>query len=99
MGSEQIETRKSSSVLEDRIIPLRNALPDMVEVYTDAFMAKRIRNGYHPCCKELAGGSEKNEFSQDLVKIVSGQEMVAIAEGCAPSGIDKALFKVQRVFT
>ncbi|MBW1943050.1 MAG: tRNA pseudouridine(55) synthase TruB [Deltaproteobacteria bacterium] len=98
LHSEEIETPRSRSVLEDGIIPLRNALPDMAEVHTDGVMAKRIRNGYHPGCKELAGGSKKNAYLKDFVKIVSGREMIAIAEGCASPGEDKVLFKVQRVF-
>lgn len=98
LPSEQIETLRGSGGLEERIIPLRNALPEMEEVRTDALMAKRIRNGYHPCCRELTGGGAQQRVSADFVKIVSGQEMVAIAEGCEPSDKDNDLFRVQRVF-
>ena len=96
--SGEIETPLSSE-LKGRIIPLRNALPEMTEVHADAPMATRIRNGYHPLCSELAGGGGEGTDSTGFVKIVSGQEMVAIAEGCRPSDKDRVLFKVQRVFT
>jgi tRNA pseudouridine55 synthase len=97
LPSKEIETPQRAD-LEDRIIPLRDALPEMREVHAEASMAKRIRNGYHPLCRELAGGGEEGTVSTDFVKIVSGQEMVAIAEGCEPSDRDGALFRVQRVF-
>ncbi len=98
LPSEQIEALRGSGGLEERIIPLRNALPEMEEVRTDALMAKKIRNGYHPRCRELTGGGAQQRVSSDFVKIVSGQEMVAIAEGCEPSDKDNDLFRVQRVF-
>jgi tRNA pseudouridine55 synthase len=65
------------AVLMGKIIPLKEALPDVREQEIDPDIALRIRNGYQPNWKELSWDAPPTE---GLIKLVSGPELVALAE-------------------
>ena len=95
--SSWIGSCMGASDLEGRIISLRGALPGMEEVSTSGAMAQKIRNGYRPRWKELTG-KVPDGFPGAPVKIVCGQDLVAIAEGMTPPAEDGMLLKIHRVF-
>ena len=93
-----IGSQVGASDLEKKIIPLRGALPEMEEVSTSGAMARRIRNGYRPRWKELTG-RPPDGFPGTPVKIVRGQDLVAIGEALPPPDGDGMVLKIHRVFT
>jgi len=96
--SAWIGSRMEATELEGRMIPLRNALPEMQELQTSPAMAERIRKGYQPRWKELTGGPHRGDVPGTPVKIVRDQELVAIATERTSSAEDGILLKIQRVF-
>lgn len=96
--SAWIGCRVGASNLEEKIIPLRSALPEMEEIQTSVAMAERIRTGYHPRWKELTGGAPVDGFPGTPVKIVRREDLVAIAEAMKSSAGDGISLKIRRVF-
>ena len=75
---EQIAHHLSNNTIDEVIIPLRNALKGMMEVEIPDELAKKIRNGYQPNWGELSRDPISSFNSYDYLKIITGEELVAI---------------------
>lgn len=53
--------REASSLLAERILDLREALPHMPEIRVDQALAERVRQGYQPLRRELLTSAEATE--------------------------------------
>lgn len=98
VNSRHIGLIPADSLFGDKIISLRDALPDMKEIHVDGRMAKKIRDGYQPEWRELVAGSCFPFFGEGYVKLVKGIKLVSIMEVRQLSGDDKWRLKTQRVF-
>ena len=82
----------AAETVKKRIIPLRYALPHFTEVQVDERTALQVRRGYQPGWEELG---KKAPFPQGEVKLVSGQDLVALVH-FDPGA--KGQLRVSRVF-
>jgi len=82
-------------LLKEKIILLKDALPEIRQVSVNEEGARRIRNGYQPSPDELA---EQGTLCEGLLKLVKGPELVAMAEvtKSAEGGMKKT--SIVRVF-
>jgi len=85
----------SHTPFPDKIISLREALPDMREKQIDAPMAQKIRKGYQPGCDEVLSSSDLYE---DYIKLVKDRELVAIMNVRHLQGDDGGWSEIMRVF-
>ena len=74
----QIAHHLSNNTIGEVILPLRNALKGMMEVEFPHELAKKIRNGYQPNWEELSREHVSPFNSNDYIKIITGEELVAI---------------------
>ncbi len=97
LGLEELETLPNDSVFQGKVIPLSEALPDMLEMQVDDLMARKIRNGYQPRWKEMMR-SDSPDFFEGYLKLTEKQEFVAIGKAEFSQGKRKTSFKIVRVF-
>jgi tRNA pseudouridine55 synthase len=93
---ENVEHLSRDRLVPQRIIPLREALPDMKEAEVDGGMAQRIRNGHQPGCEEVAMVDLPRSF-EGYMKLIDGEGLVAIAK-VHHLLENKASLKIMRVF-
>jgi len=98
LNLEAIGSARPHSVFEDKIIPLRDALPQMKEAQVDDRMAHRVRNGCHPEFKELVSESDLPDFYEGHMKLVKGADLVAIMKVHHLSDTGERGLKIMRVF-
>lgn len=82
---------------EDKVIPLKAALPDMEEVGAPDSLVGKIRNGYQPSWEELGQDGPPLDRDAKVVKLVNGEELLALADVTPGKGSERRL-KVRRVF-
>jgi len=90
---EQIAHHLSNNTIDEVIIPLRNALKGMMEVEIPDQLAKKIRNGYQPNWDELSREHISSFNSNDYLKTITGEELVAILKE------DESGYNIIKVFT
>jgi len=95
LDPEHLRISGSNHLLRDRIIPLREALPDMVETHIDAKMALKIRHGYQPAFDEVFSNAHSHE---GVMKLIKGKELVAMANVSHPKSDRGGRLKIVRVF-
>jgi tRNA pseudouridine55 synthase len=88
----------SQRALERRVIPLGDALPDMMGAQIDDRTARKIRNGYQPQWQDLQTVSSWPDAYRGEVKLMTGTTLVAILEARRDSGMPEGKFRVVRVF-
>jgi len=89
----QIAQHLSRGTADEVIISPKDALRGMIEVEILDTLARKIRNGYRPRTGELSWEDIPSSCSGDYLKIVMGEELVAILKQ-ASNGYD-----INRVFT
>lgn len=89
----QIAQHLPNDTVDRLIIPLRDALEGMMQAEVPNRLARRIRNGYKPQRRELSCEHVSSFNSGDYLKVVMGQELVAILKE-ASNG-----YELVRVFT
>ena len=82
----KIDDNLNKELLEQRIIPLVEALSDLETIYVDESMAWRLRNGVQPRLK-------RKDLKKGYVKFVKEDELVAIAQVN-----EKGNIKLERIF-
>jgi tRNA pseudouridine55 synthase len=90
-----ILTPGSRHLIIDKIIPLREALPDMGEIQIDVKMALKIRHGYQPGYDEVFSSADSYE---GYMKLVKDKELVAIINACHHQSEGRGRLKIVRVF-
>jgi len=93
LSLEQIAHHLSNNTIGEVIISLRNALKGMIEVEISDELAKKIRNGYQPDWGELSRERISSFNSYDYLKIITGEELVAILKE------DENGYNIIKVFT
>ncbi len=89
----QIAEHLSNGTVGEVILSLKDALRGMTEVEVPQTLATKIRNGYKPHRGELSWDNVSSFDSGDYLKVVMGEELVAILME-AGNG-----YEVNRVFT
>jgi tRNA pseudouridine55 synthase len=97
LGMEKLESLSSDSVFQGKVIPLYEALPDMLEIPVDGLMTRKIRNGYQPLWKEVMR-SGPPDFFEGYLKLTEKQELVAIGKAEFSQGRRETCFRIVRVF-
>ena len=88
----QIAQHLSNDTVDEMIISLKDALKGMVEVEIPNTLARKIRNGYKPHKGELSWEDIPSFNPRDYLKVVVGEELVAILKE-ASNG-----YEIDRVF-
>ena len=88
----QIAQHPSNDTVDEVIISLKDALKGMVEVEIPNTLARKIRNGYKPHRGELSWEDIPSFNPRDYLKVVVGEELVAILKE-ASNG-----YEIDRVF-
>ena len=96
--SESILVTATGNSMEEHIIPLKDSLPEMRELYVDIERAKQIRNGHRPGWEELSGDRFSRDYYKGFIKIVSDRSLVAIMDVCRLSMDDSDWLKNIRIF-
>jgi tRNA pseudouridine55 synthase len=96
--SEEIRQNYSTYILANKIIPLCDALPDMIDIKIDGQIANKIRRGYQPVRKELRGVESLVEQGTEYFKLSIGSDLVAIANILNDGGSKNDRIKIERVF-
>jgi hypothetical protein len=78
--------------------PLQEALPGMEEIQVDEAMAARIRQGYQPEWEELRGGAGPKPVREFHVKLMEGNQLVAVMKTGSALGEGASRLKGVRVF-
>ena len=99
LSSSVLSQTGAHSLLRDKIIPLRAALPDMYEIQVGEPLAKKVRNGYQPTLKELNKGLSAPDCKDGYVKLMSADDLVAIMKLKENGGIGYERLKIERVFS
>jgi len=89
----QIAQHLSNDTVDEAIISLKDALKGMREVEISDTLAGRIRNGYNPHRGELPWEHISSFRSGNYLKVVMGEELVAILEESVNG------YNINRVFT
>jgi tRNA pseudouridine55 synthase len=84
-------------VIENKIITLRYALPDIEAASIDSSIAKKIKNGYRPGRKEVSVGTSSLE-KNDYIKLLNGESLVAVIEMNHSNDDESGWMKKIRVF-
>lgn len=74
----QMAQHLSNDTVDEMIISLKDALKGMVEVEIPNTLARKIRNGYKPHKGELSWEDIPSFNPRDYLKVVVGEELVAI---------------------
>ena len=88
----QMAQHLSNDTVDEMIISLKDALKGMVEVEIPNTLARKIRNGYKPHKGELSWEDIPSFNPRDYLKVVVGEELVAILKE-ASNG-----YEIDRVF-
>jgi tRNA pseudouridine55 synthase len=96
--SDEIRQNYSTYILANKIIPLCDALPDMIDIKIDGQIANKIRRGYQPVRKELRGVESLVEQGTEYFKLSIGSDLVAIANILNDGGSKNDRIKIERVF-
>lgn len=99
LDSKMIGSSCGGDDLAERIISLKDALPDMKECSIDYKTAKKIINGIRPGRDESCFRDALLEDYKGFIKLTNGSSLVAIIEVENPSRDDKPWLKNIRVFT
>ena len=108
IGSFEVKNALSSSallqtgirsLLRDKIIPLRSALPGMTEIRVGETIAKKVRNGYQPMLKELSQDLSAQDCKEGYVKLMCADDLVAIMKLKENGGMGYEMLKIERVFS
>lgn len=82
----------SNDTIDEVIISLKDALKGMVEVEIPNTLARKIRNGYKPHKGELSWEDSPSFNPRDYLKVVVGEELVAILKEASDG------YEIDRVF-
>ncbi len=99
LPSKEISAREGVSRLRQKIIPLRDALPGMHEIEMKSHLAKKVRHGYQPGWEDLGRGRVLADNKDENVKVVNGDELVAIIKIAKNEGVGHGKVKIERVFS
>ena len=88
----QIAQHLSNDTVDEVIISLKDALKGMVEVEIPNTLARKIRNGYKPHRGELSWEDIPSFNPRDYLKVVVGEELVAILKEASDG------YEIDRVF-
>jgi len=78
LSSKEMLNEKYSRFLQDKVIPLRAALPHMREMVVTQAIAEKVRHGYQPAFDDLADGTDLEGCEGTHIKLVSNSELVAV---------------------
>jgi len=99
LKQSDIRTDSEGPVFLDRVIPLRAALPQALEIEVDARMVKKIRQGRKLDWDALKKGLASDFEMDGHAKLISDGELVAIVRVKKSKGDDHGELKIARVFT
>jgi tRNA pseudouridine55 synthase len=99
LSSREILRKSNDSCLRKGIIPLRDALPAMGEIEVNSILTGKVRNGYRPRWEEIAADSSLVDCVDDYIKLVSGDELVAIMKAKNSEGVSHGELRIERVFS
>jgi tRNA pseudouridine55 synthase len=88
----QMAQHLSNDTIDEVIISLKDALKGMVEVEIPNTLARKIRNGYKPHKGELSWEDSPSFNPRDYLKVVVGEELVAILKEASDG------YEIDRVF-
>ncbi len=87
------------AALQERLMPLRDALPNLMEVYVGEGMARKVRQGQSLLADELHQGAGPTTCPPGFFKLVYDGELVAIARlEDHPTTNDRCQVTIERVF-
>jgi tRNA U55 pseudouridine synthase TruB len=98
LDAGRLESNFAQETLKQRMIPLQEALPEMEEIQVDEPMASRIRQGYQPRWEEIKGVVALPFVRDFHVKLVKGNELVAVMKTGPAAGTAESRLKGVRVF-
>ncbi len=98
LSSCEILKEQGDSLIRDRLISLRAALPRMSEIQIGRILAKKIGHGLQPDWHILFGERSLPGTSDGLYKLVYDRELVAIVKVNNEDDLHKRYVTIERVF-
>ncbi|MBU0733067.1 MAG: tRNA pseudouridine(55) synthase TruB [Proteobacteria bacterium] len=107
LPSAEIAREAREQSLSRRVIPIREAIPDIGEIVVQADLAEKVRNGYQPTWEDLISGSERKicineDFHEGWIKLANDGKLVAIMKVEMADASDHGKVKkvnIERVFS
>ena len=99
LPSGEITGKEIRPVLTAHTISLREAIPDIQEKEIPGFLAGKVRNGYCPKWDELNLSSEDGDCQNELLKLVSDGNLVAVLRIQQRGGNKNGDIGIERVFS
>jgi tRNA pseudouridine55 synthase len=98
VSSRDLESTQPGERVREALIPMGESLPHMEEIQIGAPVASGIRTGRQPKEEDLAGALSGASVSERYVKLVQGEDLVAIAGIDPDEKTGKYRVGIQRVF-
>ncbi|MCP4682662.1 MAG: tRNA pseudouridine(55) synthase TruB [Desulfobacterales bacterium] len=98
LNSELISKKQHCSLFRDRVIPLSDALPNMLEIKIGDILSKKIRHGYQPALDEMINNPGFSENKNTRFKLTRSGELVAIVRANKYRRGRRENIKIERVF-
>jgi tRNA pseudouridine55 synthase len=101
LGSKEISQQAGGPLIRDRIIPLRAALPNMMELEVGKDIAERVRQGHQPTweeLKEVSALAAPKGNGDGRLKLVTEGDLLAILRIDRGNGASHSMPRLERVF-
>jgi tRNA pseudouridine55 synthase len=98
LNSKEISQERGASLMEQKMIPMREALPGRTEVAVGDLLAGKIRQGYQPAWGEMAPRDILADPGDRHIKVVCRGELVAILSISGNREASGGQMKIERVF-
>ncbi len=98
ISSEKIFSEGIHALLQDRMISLNSALPDMQEVVIEEDLEKKVRSGYQPSRREMVSRLKPFVCYNGHIKLTREGELVAVLEIRKTEDVGQDSVRIKRVF-
>ena len=99
LNSRELSVERGPSLVREKVIPLRAALPGMREIEIQGTIADKVRQGYQPGWEDLNSSPRFVGFENGYFKLVRCGELVAIMKINGNEDLDRVTPKIERVFS
>lgn len=97
--SKEISIGTDRWLLQDKVIPLRDALPRMREIVVERSIAEKVMRGYQPALEDIDDGLDWAGCDDTHFKLVSDKELVAVIKVNKDRRDGHARLGIARVFS
>ncbi len=99
LNSNEISSESNLLLLQDKLIPLNGALPDMKEITVESSIVENIRHGRQSVLDNLVDHLEPSTGDGTFYKLIGNGELVAVVKLQKDRRNDHVKLEISRVFS